>query len=382
MSSTSISTKNKTKLWLVSGGRCEYPGCNKPLWKDSVTYNDMNIAYMAHIIADTPGGPRGDENLSEKLADDISNLMLLCDVHHRMIDNKNDKGEEPEEHHPVKLLRQFKREHEQRIELVTSLDIHRKSYIVSLTANIENHKGFINFKDAKQAMLPERFPATDQIINIDLTKSELTEDDTEFWASSAKSITRKLNTRLDSGPDGNEINHLSVFAFAPIPLLIHFGKELGNKLPTDLYQKHRDTEKWDWKELENKEFKYELIKQPKNKEEQNDDVVLILSLSGKIHVSEVTELLGKNIDIYEMSVPNPNPLFLKALEQLELFGKEIRQLLARIREKHGEKCVIHLFPAIPIPIAIEFGRSILPKADPEIKIYEKLKDGFKYTLSV
>jgi len=381
MSSTNISTKNKTKLWLISGGRCEYPGCNKPLWKDSVTYNKMNIAYMAHIIADTPGGPRGDEALSEKLSDDISNLMLLCDVHHRLIDNKNERGEEPGEHHPVDLLRKFKNEHERRIELLTSLDAHRKSYIVSLTANIDQHKGFVNFRDAKQAMLPERFPASDQIIKIDLTSSTLTEEDPEYWTVNAKNITRQVNTRLQSGPDGKEINHISVFGFAPIPLLIHFGKELGNKLPTDLYQKHRDTENWSWKDLKNKEFKYELIKQPKNDAKTND-VVLILSLSGKIHVNEITDLLGENLNIYEMSIPNPDPLFLKALEQLELFSKEIRKLLAKIRQNRGEDCVIHLFPAVPIPIAIEIGRTLLPKADPEIYIYDKTTEGFKHRLTV
>ena len=175
---------------------------------------------------------------------------------------------------------------------------------------------------------------------------------------------------------------MSVFALAPIPLLIHFGKELGNKLQADLYQKHRSPDDWNWRQLGNDEFEFELIKQPKVHGEKTDNVVLILSLSGKIHVKEIKNILGENFDIYEMSIPNPNPLFLQALEQLELFSKEIRKLFGRIREHHGENCIIHLFPAIPVPMAIEIGRSILPKADPDIKVYDKTEEGFKYRLTV
>ena len=46
-----------------------------------------NNAYVAHIIAAAPGGERGDPELSYKLSDDTENLMLLCDGHHREIDD-------------------------------------------------------------------------------------------------------------------------------------------------------------------------------------------------------------------------------------------------------------------------------------------------------
>ena len=99
----------KTKLWVLSGGRCEYKDCNKKLWRDDVTMQELNGAYIAHIVAASEGGARYDKDRSEKLADDFSNLMLLCDFHHRMIDNKNDKGEAPEIHHPEELLISYKK---------------------------------------------------------------------------------------------------------------------------------------------------------------------------------------------------------------------------------------------------------------------------------
>jgi hypothetical protein len=75
-----------------------------------LTQAEFNSAYIAHIIADKPTGPRGDAILSEQLKSDLSNLMLLCNVHHRLIDIADVDG------HPADLLRAMKERHEQRIE--------------------------------------------------------------------------------------------------------------------------------------------------------------------------------------------------------------------------------------------------------------------------
>ena len=76
MSITHIAEQTRLRLWGKSAGRCQYQGCNRPLWYDSLTKTEFNVAYIAHIIADSPKGPRGDALLSEQLKDDISNLML------------------------------------------------------------------------------------------------------------------------------------------------------------------------------------------------------------------------------------------------------------------------------------------------------------------
>ena len=52
--------KNQNLLWAISGGRCEYEGCNTPLYMDILTKKKYNKAYIAHIVADSLDGPRGD----------------------------------------------------------------------------------------------------------------------------------------------------------------------------------------------------------------------------------------------------------------------------------------------------------------------------------
>jgi hypothetical protein len=65
MSISKIPERTKLLLWGKAGGRCEYDGCNEPLWLDSVTKFEFNAAYIAHIVADKPSGPRGDERKEE-----------------------------------------------------------------------------------------------------------------------------------------------------------------------------------------------------------------------------------------------------------------------------------------------------------------------------
>ena len=77
MSVTSIDSKNKFMLWAISGGRCQYRGCNQILHTDILTKRNFNKSYIAHIVADVAGGPRGCIIRSPLLADDITNLMLL-----------------------------------------------------------------------------------------------------------------------------------------------------------------------------------------------------------------------------------------------------------------------------------------------------------------
>src|SRR5690606_21775519 len=95
-------------------------------------------------------------------------------------------------------------------------------------------------------------------------------------------------------------------------------------------------------------------------------VAINVSLSGAIHAAEIERAVGGLIPTYTLTIAQPHRDFLQAKEQLELFQYESYELLARIREVHGEACEIHLFPAVPCSIAVEIGRSLLPKSDPPL----------------
>jgi hypothetical protein len=58
-------------LWGRAAGRCQYAGCNKLLIGEQISgARNANKSYIAHIVGDSPDGPRGDAILSPKLAHD------------------------------------------------------------------------------------------------------------------------------------------------------------------------------------------------------------------------------------------------------------------------------------------------------------------------
>lgn len=333
MSRTTLPNKVVLQVWLRAGGRCQYPGCNDALWKDALTLREMNCAYLAHIIADSPDGPRGDPTLSQQLKADASNIMLLCDTHHRTIDLEDVAG------HPVELLRSFKWEHEERIERQTSIQAERRTHLLLFGTNIGDRHGLVNYEQACAAVLPERYPAEEHGFRLDLADNEISERDPEFWDQTGKFVERRLRRYLAAGVglDGKPLNHLSVFALAPIPSLIHLGMQLGDIVSADVYQRQRSSGDWQWQRLENETFAY-TISRPGRPYPATSQVAVNLSLSGTIGTTEIECAMGEAVPIYKVTVGHPHRDFLRSKEQLELFRNEWYRLLAEIREAHG-RCV-------------------------------------------
>lgn len=84
-----IPAKVQNVVWGRAAGRCQYAGCNKLLIGEQISgARNANKSYIAHVVGDSPEGPRGHPVLSPKLAHDPDNLMLVCDEHHRVIDRE------------------------------------------------------------------------------------------------------------------------------------------------------------------------------------------------------------------------------------------------------------------------------------------------------
>lgn len=101
-----IALKTHKMIWGRSGNMCAFPGCKKTLVIDETsTDNPAIIGEEAHIVAQKPDGPRGQSPLSLEERDYYDNLILLCSVHHKIVDDQVN------EYTTVKL-RQFKEAHE------------------------------------------------------------------------------------------------------------------------------------------------------------------------------------------------------------------------------------------------------------------------------
>lgn len=369
----SIPEPIRLKLWVLSGGRCQFPSCNKPVWRDGLTLSEDNFAHVAHIVAASPDGPRGDIELSQEQQADFDNLMLLCMDHHRLIDGRN------AEKYTEEQLREYKQAHEERIQRQTAIGPESATTVVRFQAPIRDRRVAISRPETYNALYP-RFPADDKGVFHDFSHKAGTGDQA-FWQGYAKEITDRVKDAFRMGNDEQRYEHLSIFALAPIPVLVHLGNQIGNIVPADLYQKHRDTDSWKWPaESEQDPFTYTLTR---SDGADTSKVALVLSLSGKIGRDEYQSIIG-DAPVYEIEIDAPNPGFLTYKSRLEKFRTLYRQVLSEIRTKYGSECEIQLFAAIPAPIAVLCGKELLPKSDPQMLVYDndKAQGGFVPTLTI
>jgi hypothetical protein len=365
----------KRELWARAAGRCEFRGCNKILHTHSLTRKKSNLGKISHIVAHSPDGPRGDPEDSPRLAKDISNLMLTCHECGKMIDDR-DKVEE----YPTDLLREFKREHEDRVRRLTSIQPDAQTHVLIVQANIGGQPVRINRQQVFNAVLP-MYPTNEDRYEIDLTDTMLTERDDGFWDSAALDLSRRVSSALHAGPRGELPNHVSVFALAPIPLLVKLGTVLGSINEIEVYQKHRDGNSWAWQDDDEAYDAYYRTTEHDTREEATQ-VAVMVSLSSRVMFEEVQRSMRGDFAAYEIAACDPGVDFMRSRSRLNLFGYEYRKLLAMIRQRHRRAQELHLFAAAPSPVAVLCGQSLSPKIDPAVVLYEYRRPTYAEALRV
>jgi hypothetical protein len=368
----SLSRALENELWARAAGRCEFRGCNKLLYKDDLTQAKSNLGIISHIVACRPAGPRGDATRSKALEKDIRNLMLTCRKHGKLIDDCDKVSEYPEE-----LLVEFKREHERRVRMLTESKEDAQTHVVILQAPIDGRDVHINPIDAFRAILP-KYPDDEEGTLIDLSGTATDADTPGFFPMMASVVEKKTRPLLERRAGRSRYNSLSVFALAPVPLLVHLGYLLGDIGTVDLHQRHRGGQDWAWPEVEEMAEFYE-VSSPEVTEGEEDHrkLALLLSLSVRVARTRVRAALAEEPHYYEIRADVPGKDFLRSRTRLEVLGYEMRKLLDQIRDTHGHDRPVHVFAAVPSPAAIEFGRNI--KAfDPPFEIYEYQKADRSY----
>ncbi|MEE3080399.1 MAG: SAVED domain-containing protein [Bdellovibrionota bacterium] len=372
MSQTSIPQPVKYFLWGKSAGRCQYRGCNKKLFEDPLKKSDHNTAYHAHIIGDSPKGPRGSEEKSEELAKDLTNLMLLCDSCHRRID-KTEK-----EIHTVEILLQMKKEHEDRINLITDIKVNESKHIFMYGANIGDHSSsFLSYDNSAQALLDDQsYPATNTPIELSLKNSSFKDKDELFWTIESQHLKNEFNSKIRPLISSGSVQNLGVFAIAPQPLLTLLGTMIGDIVKCNVYQPIREPKTWSWQKGSSTKF---VVKEG---EADKKNVALKLSLSANITDDRIVDVIGEDCSIWEITHSSPNNDFIKSKIQLEDFRKEMRLLFNKIKQLHGQNTILHIFPAMPVSTAIELGRVWMPKADMKLHLYDQNWETKGFSLAV
>lgn len=105
--SRDIPIRDQKMLWGRSASRCAMPDCRRELVVERKMKPDPNslVGQMAHIKGENEGAARYDASMTNKERDCYDNLILMCNVHHKVIDDQYN-------YYTVDRLQEMKNNHE------------------------------------------------------------------------------------------------------------------------------------------------------------------------------------------------------------------------------------------------------------------------------
>lgn len=376
MSNTYIPVDVRRDLWVASGGRCEFRGCNMPINRNFLTGQRVVLGEYCHIIGDSDQGPRGDAKRSAALAQDPANLILCCAKCHKTIDEGKLEDEYPE----ARLL-SMKREHEQHIQRLYNATNVKRSIPFIVTGRINRTLTSIQTDIARAAVLRKtdylRFPSHEEEV-LDLNHIRYTEDHPLYWASIKHEIDDMLNAFLRRVSD-RQIQHLDLFALAQIPALAYIGALIGDRVPVTVHQPQREPlDRWTWPTnpaVPAPVFSYTFPEQI-----SIEEMAVSFSISGAVRAADIERVLP-TMPLATFSVANPSTAVVDSEAVQQGFVKAWREFQTELHQRHGRLAKLHVFPALPISLAVELGRSVLPKVIPEMHIWDFVKGEFVPTFS-
>ncbi len=104
-----ISDRTRKMLWARSGNLCAF--CRRLLIKERTPHDaESVVGDECHIIGEKPTAARGAIGVGKNDLDGYVNLLLLCKVHHKLVDDQPDT-------YPVERLHKLKSVHERWVKL-------------------------------------------------------------------------------------------------------------------------------------------------------------------------------------------------------------------------------------------------------------------------
>ena len=377
------SERTKIAVWAAAAGRCTF--CNRSVLENLDLGLEVPIGELAHNVGWGEKSPRGESDLDAEQRRQAENLILLCRNCHKPIDDNGILGL-----YTVDVLARLKREHEQRVRALTEIEGNRQAAIVRVVSPVRDVNPELSYETVLGAtaaagyfpkILPWSYSAEHEL---DLRRGGDFRTAADF-ARCAEDIDG-LVRRIDDGIAREAITRLAVFAMTRIPLLVHLGAKLDDKVPTIIFQRHRvdDSNPWRWPADPPPPPLFETRVLQHGSDSRH--VALTINLSGTVRPEELPATIDETYTIYALgpvAPDEPGPSLISSPAALANFEATIRRFLARVEADHGKIDQISLFPAAPLSAAITVGRVLMPNVSPAWTIFDRDEHGqFFHALEV
>jgi hypothetical protein len=361
-----------------AGGRCTF--CNEYLLESDLTLRPVLLGEIAHNVAASDAGPRGDANISEVDRNLADNLLLLCGRHHPDTDKRANL-----DLLTVDQLQALKAEHERRVLEATASVGRSNTVLLRMQGNVRGAVVDVALSDATEAVIrsSDRFPELAlsfdrRGVEIDLRQiaGELTAG-SEYYSAASARIDELVLQRLQPAVEAGAVEHLSVFALARFPLLVHLGSRLDDTVRVDVFQRHRASEDWSWPSDVTEPVPFRSRRLGGT---EVDSLItaaaLIINASGTIHQSELpAEVSQLPLFVIEPEFGAPHPDSVATRSVRDSFESAVRRLLSQLEAELKQVRHIHVFAAAPVALGVTLGRSVGWGIHPTLVVYDRRDDG-------
>lgn len=368
----------RNALWARTAGRCTI--CNRRLLGDSRTYfHSVLLAELAHNIGASEGRSSPRSNNNDGLVDTESeeNLLLLCHDCHRIIDHPDHI-----DFFPPEKLREIKEQFERRIEMATEHGGLTRTAALRVGCQVRGSLALASQREVAETLFAVNY--------LGLVETQRSGDFTcrihgsvggrGFWDAAQQSIDDTLKL-VRQAIDSGDVEHISVFAIAPIPLLVYLGWQLDDKTPTRIFQKHRDLfTGWTWT---NRGTPVEFEVLTANAQSATEDLVLVCAVTSDVNAAHLPEAIAgaPRVEVRPADVA-PAPTLISHEQSLANFAQQWRAALATAESLCPTAQRWHLIASAPVSVAIEAGRAIMRDAHPPVTVYERGRDLYEGVLVI
>lgn len=163
----------------------------------------------------------------------------------------------------------------------------------------------------------------------------------------------------------------AVFSLAPIALATHLGFLFSDRVEIRAFQFDRDRSEWSWPTNdENETVQISTTGIPSAAVQDACEVTLRISISARVSEADAKAGAPAAEHHVELHVPEPSKTWLSSGPRLRAVTTQIRETLAALRDRFPECTKVHVFAAVPTPVAIALGQAVNPRMDSPIALYE------------
>ncbi|MFF1553270.1 SAVED domain-containing protein [Rhodococcus erythropolis] len=264
--------------------------------------------------------------------------------------------------------------HERRVREVTDFATLRQTTVVRVVGAVRESTSGVAPGQLAEALLALNLTGFGEDTRTGDFFVQLTGDEGQqwFWDSGKAAIDKEL-TKVQDAITHGDTTHVSVFAIAPIPLLVYLGSQLDDKTETLLFERHRTSvdNPWVWPQHPDPAPDFDVIVRDEGARNASD-VVVMVSVSADVSIDRIpASLRGLPLVEVRPSTAPPRSGLIDSLRALDAFAKAWRACLVQVERQWPSARTIHVIAAVPVTAAIQMGRDRMRTAQPDLVLYQR-----------